>query len=151
MHVQVDQSGTKIERTHRETVLAFSDDVEGAVVIPAKVKKECVAALRKESWKAQVFVLQVFVAGIFLLLQDYLARIDSITVDQEYPGRDGDIKGMLLNLIRQVQGDFPKENLIFEEIGRHSRAHHKAYGVYKGFQKPDKVLTTEEILTVLRK
>jgi hypothetical protein len=116
MHVQVDQSGRKIDRTHRKTVFAFSNDTDGAVVIPAKVKKECVKVLRKESWKEQVFVFQIFAAGVFLLLKDHLAQIDNIIVDQEYPRRERDIKGMLLNLIRQVKEDFPKDRLDFRVV-----------------------------------
>jgi len=39
-HVEVDQS-VKIEQTQGYTVLAFSDDVEQAILITAEVKRAC--------------------------------------------------------------------------------------------------------------
>ena len=151
MRVEIDQSGKKIEKTHRETVLAFSNGTNAAVVIPAKVKKDCIRMLRKESWKEQTFIDQIFAAGVFLLLKTHLSQINSIVIDVEYPGREANIKGMLLDLIGRTKKDFPKKNLTFTRITKHSRAHHKAYNVYKRFQKPDKVITTQELLAVLGK
>jgi hypothetical protein len=149
--VEVDQSGKKVEKTNTDTALAFSDGEEGAVLITAKVKRQCLETLRKADRKVQIFVLQIFSAGLFLLLKDYLDRLQMIIIDEEYPGREGDIKGMLLNLIRKERPGFPKEAIVFQQVGRKSGAHYKAYGVYKGFQDPDRTLTAEDILTVLGK
>jgi hypothetical protein len=69
------------------------------VVIPVAVKRVCLHRLRRRGRNKQTFVFQLFAAGVFLLLEEYLHQIDQVVIDTEYPGRDGDIKGMLLNWI----------------------------------------------------
>jgi hypothetical protein len=46
MHIEVDQSG-KIERTQRNTVLAFSNEIEYAALFLAVEKRESVTWLRQ--------------------------------------------------------------------------------------------------------
>jgi len=36
------------------------------------------------------------------------------------------------------------------QVGKKSAAHFKAYGVYKGFQKADRILTAEDILALIQ-
>ena len=43
--MEVDRSG-KIEKTNKDTDLAFSDDIRYAVLIPARVKREAINLLR---------------------------------------------------------------------------------------------------------
>jgi hypothetical protein len=78
-----------------------------------------------------------------------LEEVTLVTIDQEYPGREGDIKGMLLRLIGASGKRFEKEQIIFHQVGRKSAAHFKAYGVYKGLLKADRVLTAEDILALI--
>jgi hypothetical protein len=86
------------------------------------------------------------VAGLFLLLQDVLEEVSLVTIDQEYPGREGDIKGMLLRLIGQSGKRFEKGRIVFHQVGKESAAHFKAYGVYKGLHEADRTLSAEDIL-----
>jgi hypothetical protein len=44
--VQVDQS-IKVEQTHKDTVVAFSDGIRYAILIPARVKREAIQRLRR--------------------------------------------------------------------------------------------------------
>ena len=148
MHIEVDQSG-KIEKMNVDTVLAFSDGKSGTVLIPAEVKKVCLQALRRGGRRKTTVVLRIFAAGLFFLLKDVLEEVTLVTIDQEYPGREGDIKAMLLRLIWASGKRFEKEQIVFHQVGKKSAAHFKAYGVYKGFQKPDRILTAEEILTLI--
>jgi hypothetical protein len=150
MHIEIDQSG-KVEDTSRPTVLAFANHIRVAVVIPAAVKKECLAVLRRRSDFPQVYILQIFTAGLVCLLRDYLFQIETITIDLEYPGHEADIKGILLNAIRRVRRDFSKQQISFRSVGKKSGAHYKAYGVFTGKEKPERILTTEDIVKVLRK
>jgi len=45
LHIEVDQSG-KIEQTNKDTVLALSNEISYAVLIPARVKREAINLLR---------------------------------------------------------------------------------------------------------
>lgn len=149
MHIEVDQSG-KIERMNVDTVLAFSDGKSAAVLIPAEVKRVCLQALRREGRPKVSIVLRIFAVGLFFLLQDVLEKVTLVTIDQEYPGREGDIRGMLLRLIWASGREFEKERIVFGQVGKNSAAHFKAYGVCKGFQKADRILIAEDILTLVQ-
>lgn len=94
-------------------------------------------------------MLRIFAAGLFFLLKDVLEEVTLVTIDQEYPGREGDIKAMLLRLIWASGERFEKERIVFHQVGKKSAAHFKAYGVYKGFQKADRILTAGEILALI--
>jgi len=148
LHIEVDQSG-KIEKMSVDTVLAFSDGKSAAVLIPAEVKRVCLQAFRRGGRRKTTIALRIFAAGLFFLLKDVFEEVTLVTIDQEYPGREGDIKGILLRLIRASGKRLEKERIVFHQVGKKSAAHFKAYGVYKGFQKADRILTAEEILTLI--
>jgi hypothetical protein len=149
MNVEVDQRG-KVGDTNRKTVLAYSNDTGRSLVIPARVKRECMQWLRRRGTLDIRSYLQIFVAGLYLLLEDELQEIEQITIDIECPGHDGTIRGMLLQHIWRVVPGFPKENVIFAQIGRKSRAHEKAYRTFRGKIQADRVVKTRELLAMLR-
>lgn len=144
-HVEVDQS-IKVEQTHQHTALAFSDDVHGIVLVPAKVKRACKQKLRDQGVKPDMITLRMFTAGILLLLEDQMHHIASLTIDTEYEGRDGEIKGLLLRFIRRWVPEFPKESITFRELGKKSPAHKLAWETHQGKRKPDRVATVEDLL-----
>jgi hypothetical protein len=143
MHVQVDQSG-KIEDTRVQTVLAFSNQISYAILIPAPVKRKCVQILRRQYPKA--FYLRLFSASLFLLLKDYLDRLNLITIDIEYMGKEETIKGILLDLIRKTHPGYPKDTIIFQRVGKRSPAHKKAIETYRGKRQADKKILAQDIL-----
>jgi len=148
LDIEVDQSG-KIERMRTDTILAFSDGKSGSVRIPAEVKRECLQALRLEGREKTSVVLRLFATGLFLLLRDVLDEVSRVSIDQEYPGHEADIKGMLLRLVHQNGQELDKGQVIFRHIGKYSAAHFKAHGVYVGIQEADRVLTAADILSLL--
>ncbi len=145
MRIEVDQSG-KMENTSTHTVLAFSNSENGAVLIPAVEKRKCQQALRGKRGKQHTWVYQVFAAVLFLLIGEVLNQVETLVIDVEYPGREGDIKGKLLELTRK-SGHNPQ--MLFRQVGKRSPAHKKAITVYRGTTSPDRVLTAEAILNVL--
>ncbi len=148
-HGQIDQS-VKIEQTSRDTVLAFSDDIQFAIRIPASVKREVLAVLRAKGKGAPTAQLMLFTAGLFLLLRDIAQDLVAVTIDQEYPGHEADIRGMLLRFFRERSGlQISKETIVFGQIGRRSRAHERAWRVHRGKVAPDHVVTMAELLDVL--
>jgi len=143
--VEVDQS-IRIEQTHRDTVLAFSDGIERAVVIPAPVKQACQRALRAKGVKPSMSVLRMFAAGLLLLLEGQMERMGSVTIDAEYPGKEGELKGLLLRFVLQWVPDFPRDAITFRQIGKRSRAHTLAWNTQRGQRQPDRYATVEELL-----
>jgi hypothetical protein len=144
-HVEVDQS-VKIEQTQGDTVLAFSDDIERAILVTAEVKRACQQELRAKGVKPGMIALRMFAAGILLLLENQMEDIGSVTIDTEYEGKEGEIKGLLLRSIFKWIPAFPKETITFRGIGRQSRAHLLAWQIHKGQRQPDKRVALRELL-----
>ena len=149
MHrVQVDQSGL-IGKTSVNTVLAFSDQISYAILIPARVKRAGLEYLRRRRPPFKLPYLKLFAAGLFLLLKDHLHQLELVTIDTEFTGLEGHIKGMLLRYIRRIDPSFSKDKITFRRIGKGSRAHLKAIETYRENLKPDRVVTQEELLALL--
>lgn len=149
VNVEVDQSG-KVERTQVNTALAFSDGIEASILILAVEKRECVRRLRQRGESGTTFYLKLFAAALFLLLKDYLGQFGVITMDVEYPGKEDEIRAMLLNHIWEIDPGFSKERIVFRRIGKKSRAHRKALAVYRGEEKPDRKVRARELLRLVK-
>ena len=149
--VEVDQSG-KVERTNTDTFLAFSDDFHYVICVPAGVKRAGQASLRSK-WRRRKgkksIYMRMFAVGLFLLLKDHLANLGQIVIDTEYTGRESDIKGMLLELIRCIEPGYLAERITFRRIGKRSPAHNLAWETHRGKRRPDHTVTEEELLNLL--
>jgi len=144
MNIEIDQSG-KIEDTSKNTVVAFSNGKSKSIFIGAKNKREIQKFFRMAE-KPRVFVYRLFAILIFLLIKDDLKNIDRIIIDIEYPGWDHQIKDYLLFEIRKVNPKFSKNNIIFELVGKKSRAHLIAYGTTQRKREPDIKVGSKDIL-----
>ena len=146
--VEVDQS-IRIENTQENTVVAFANGIAFSMLISARTKRECLDILRMRYRKLRQPYLKLFCAALFLLLRKHITQIHLIVIDTEYYGHDGEIRGMLLNYLRRIVPDFPKDAIIFKQIGKRSSAHHKAYDTHVGKLMPDYVVETKELVAVL--
>ncbi len=148
MHVEVDQSG-KIEDTRVDTVLAFSDGMNYAILIPAKVKRIVTEQLRGRDKTKRGITLLLFSACLFLLLRDHLKQIERVTIDVEYLGKDADIRGNLLYHIYRHGLMLHKDQIAFRPLGKRSPAHTRALAIYRGEYKPNRRITTDELSELL--
>lgn len=144
MTIEIDQSG-KIENTSKNTVIAFSNDIFGSILISAKDKRELQKIFRKIG-KPKMFIYKLFAILIFLLIEKYLYQIKQIVIDEEYSGQFSLIKNLLLQEIRKKQPNFLTDNINIRRIGKKSKAHYVAYGVATGQKLADVRVTTREIL-----
>ena len=150
LDVEVDQS-IKIEQTSKDTILAFSNDEQVAILIPAKVKRQVLVRLNKAKGKPMpVARLMLFSVGLCLLLREAAQNLTAITIDQEYPGHEADIRGMLLRFLRKIGMRIDKEGIVFARVGKCSRAHERAWRVHRGEIAPDRTVTLQELLDVLQ-
>lgn len=148
MHIEVDQSG-RIENLTQDSVLAFSNKVGYAIFIHRREKRRCYKVLQARYRELRHPDIRIFAAALFLLLREHLDKLEQITIDLEYPGYEGDIKGILLNYIRRIVPSFPKENIDFRSIGKRSKAHFRAYMAYKRKSSADRELKAEDLLSLL--
>jgi hypothetical protein len=144
MKVEIDQSG-KIEDTSKDTVLAFSNKIWAAVVIPAKVKRQMQEVFRRRG-QPMIFVFRTFAAGIVLLLQNYQQQITDVRIDTEYPGHEAVVKDIVIQMLREQ--NIPEPNIHFGRIGKKSMAHHRAYAVALGKLEPERKVGLDDLLEI---
>lgn len=149
MHiVEVDQSG-KVEKTNRHTVLALSDGIQCAILVPAAVKQTAIQRSRDRGKSRQMATLLMFAACLFLLLKDHMEQLDRVVVDVEYPGKDADIRGSLLYHFYRHHIRVHKDQIVFHQVGRKSPAHELALAVYREEREPDWEVSERELLELL--
>lgn len=140
---QIDQSG-KIEDTGDDTILALAGgDFSYTLKITRKVKREVQQYFRKQG-EPSLFVYKTFAVGVFILLNAYNARIDSVTIDREYPGHERPLSEML-NRLFVLYGVCNKLFYSFSLIGKTSVAHAAAHKVFTRRLGEDKRLECFEI------
>jgi hypothetical protein len=148
MKIEIDQSG-KIENTNRLTVVAYANGYTKSLVITAKDKKSIQSIFRKIN-QPRVFISKVFAAAILLLIASDYKKIDTIVIDNEYPGHERIIKEYLEEYIDQSGLKSEKVNIYFRNIGRKSEAHSAAYKAFRS-KKADIKATAKDILQVIFK
>jgi len=141
MKHEVDQSG-KVEKTNKDTILAFSNDIQYSIRIPGKVKRKLKQKFRKQN-RIRLFVYRIFAAGIVLLIKNHLRKINVLIIDREYPGHEKWITNMILEMLKRMRRKQP--DIRFSQIGRKSNAHYVAYGTAIKKRKPDKTISFKEI------
>ena len=147
MHIEVDQSG-KIEQLNKDTYIAFSNYEQYCVKLPKNVKQEIVYEYRT---KVRQIVQKLFSICVFFCLKDYLGRKEMITLDLEYPGWEDFIKRELVSCIkRSVHTNFDDRIIRFGMIGKDSKAHKLALRTFREEEKPNRILTKNEVLKWLK-
>lgn len=146
MTIEVDMSG-KIEQTWLDTVVAFSNKYQYAIKLPRDAKREILNKLKQKGQKQ--IILKVFCVCLYYLLKDY-AREDRVFIDKEYTGKDNIIKSILFGFMRKDNSGFDSKRLKFVEIKKTSNAHKVAVTVQRGKERPQKILTEEEIYNILK-
>lgn len=143
MQIEIDQSG-KIENTSVNTVIAFSNSKRKSILITAKEKRKLQKAFREFN-KSPLFVYKTFALLIYFLIKDDFNKIQSIIIDQEYPGKENEIKTYLFRQFKKDGINFSAKNIHFLEIGRKSRAHFCAYDTSRGKIVPRKIITAKNL------
>lgn len=144
MRVEVDQSG-KVEDTRVDTIFAFSNQINGSILITAEVKRKCVGFVRDDKHRTKTLYLRIFCAGLFFLLKDRLTNLNQIVIDIEYLGREHDIKALLLRLIWRLEPGFDPDKIQFTAVGKDSPAHIKGYSIFTGLEDADREVSFEDI------
>lgn len=144
-YIEIDQS-IKIDDTNDDTILAYSNEKYFSVLIPISIKRELFSSLYNQQKNKVIFKIKLFCSGLFYLLKDTIQEDVIITINNEFDGRENDVKGIMLNLIWKVNPRFDKRDLRIKEIGKQSRAHEVAKKVHNKQLQPNKIITKQELL-----
>ncbi len=140
MKVEIDQSG-RIEETNRDTVVAFSNEKQFSIRIPARVKRQLLEAFRRRG-KPGTFKYKTFALGVSVLIQKskiYTKNL-SLIIDNEYQGHENSIRDIIRSNLD------PKLEIEFESIGKKSKAHYVAYGVFIKRREADYTASFEDFV-----
>jgi hypothetical protein len=146
MRIEVDQSG-KIEQLNKDTYIAFSNDEQYCIKLPKKTKQEISFTYRS---KIKQLIQKIFAICVYHCLIDYLHNKRLIVIDQEYEGWEPFIKRELINHITHIYPYFDRNIIVFNKITKESRAHKLALRSYREEERPNKILSKEEILRWLK-
>lgn len=146
MTYQIDQSG-KVEDTAKDTVLAYSNEIQHSVLIPRKVKRQLQEAFRRCGF-TRLFIYSSFSAGVFYLIKD-LKVVTHIVIDIEYPGKETVITQLVSNILKA--SNKPQHQLSFERIGNRPRVHYAAKNVLDKKTKPNHIVSLREAIAALKK
>lgn len=141
MRIEVDMSG-KIEQTNVDTVVAFRNSEQYSVSLKKKTKAEILTEYRN---KYKDIHYRLFAILIYYCIRNYLNKTQQILIDQEYEGREEDIKRNLLRVIWKDYPSFDKKLIKFSKIGKKSNAHRVAYQTFIGKLAPNKLITKNEV------
>ncbi len=131
---EIDQSGCTDVLTV-DTVLAWSNSLKVSILIPKAVKLECYHAMKASGIRKSRIGVRMLTAGLVVLLRPYVGNIHTIIVDLEYiGGATGEIKGELLQNLRQHAPTLRNDQIVFGQIGKKSGAHTLALETYRGMR-----------------
>lgn len=120
--VEIDQS-FKFENTKEDTAIALANGVTYSIVIPAKVKRECIIQLRAKGISGAKMYVKLFAITLYFLLKNCIKDINHIIIDKEYTGKEGQIKDNLVNLFRRTRYNLSYDQILFSLVGKKSNAH----------------------------
>ena len=140
-HIEIDQSG-RTDRFNEDTALAFSNKIRRSILLTAAVKRACYRKLRDRNLSKKVAVVTMFAAGLVILLQNQAGVLESICIDLEYPGWEGEILQLMLRRLPWLR----KSQVRFGQIGKHSRAHDLAWSTFRRKTLPHKKIGMDELL-----
>jgi hypothetical protein len=135
--------------TPHVTVLAYSNAHRYSIIIPTRVKREVIGRLRARGLSRSLAAIRVFAAALWLLLRDEIGDMSRVTIDAEYPGHEAQIKSDVLEIAKLQKCPIDPNVIEFGLIGKKSGAHLQALGVARGKLRADRLITIEDLLTVI--
>lgn len=143
---QIDQSG-KIEQTDKNTIIVMCNGSITSVVFK-KQSKRTLQELFKVNKKQRFFPYLTFSALLAILLK-MKTPVNRVIIDHEYLNFENLILEKT-NAYLKILGIKRHLHLRFGHIGKTSNAHNLASMVARKKLKPNKTVTLEEILKLLR-
>ncbi|MBI4790291.1 MAG: hypothetical protein HY782_24930 [Chloroflexi bacterium] len=140
-HIEIDQSG-RTDRLNEDTALAFSNKIRRSILLTAAVKRACYQRLRERKLSKKVAVVTMIAAGLVILLRDQVGALESICIDLEYPGWEGEILQVLFRRLPWLR----RSEIRFASIGKQSRAHDLAWNTFRREILPHKKVGMDELL-----
>jgi len=145
--VEVDLSA-KVEQWSKNTAVAFSDGIQGSILIESSIKRAARdwLRIRYPGRRNAYYVYNLLVAFIYLLIKPYLEQIEQAVIDKDYSGAESErlIKVFLLNFLHRDDPSLRGRFISFREV-RGSAADVLVRRVYLGDKEADRKITLKDI------
>lgn len=145
--VEVDLSA-KVEQWSKNTAVAFSDGIQGSILIESSIKRAARDWLK--TWcpnrGTAFYQYNLLAAFVYLLIKPHLQQIEHVVIDKDYPGEknEGLIKVFLLNLLHREDPSLRGRFISFREV-KGSAADILARRVYLGDKEADRKIAIKDI------
>lgn len=150
----IDVSGRMEKRTRKDAALAFSDGIEASIFVSGEVKLAVNDELRQQGVPRKRRGVRILVAGLYLLLEDFLDQLNHVVIDDELPGWGNEIKRELLGLVRQKVSDFDRSQIDVRNVRddpRGQRADRLAWLTRRKKREPHRRLTFQDLMSVIKR
>lgn len=145
--VSVDCSA-KVEQWSKDTALAFSNSVQGSVLVKKKVKQQARNWLKRHypHRSSSFYTFQLFAAFVCLLIKPHLSAVERLQIDRDYPGQQTEniLKAILLNFFQHINPSLRKGFIQFRGV-KGSKADRLARSIFQQQQPADRIISFEEI------
>jgi hypothetical protein len=148
VQVEVDLSG-RVGQTTLGSAMAFSNGESYSIFLPAYTKRRLLYVLRRRGYSSSKVYYWIYCAMLFYLLKPYLKKIDTVILDQEYTGKENEIKSILGSIASKKNAPLNTEMIHTGQVGKRSRAHTKAIVVLRGDRRAGKILSQDAVLELL--
>lgn len=152
--VYVDLSA-KVEQWTVNSGIAMASTAENGVsktlLIHASVKQQARDRIMAKHGRKSVRY-RLLAILVYLSVKDNLKEIRQIVIDKDYAGEEAEstIKNVLLHLLRSQKADIPAGFIQFNNV-KGSEADERARQVFRGKEKPSRVIGWAELKALLNK
>jgi hypothetical protein len=129
MKYEIDQSG-KLEQLNTHTVVAFSNDINDAVILKAVTKRAIISRMRK-SIIPQRDILPIWFAIVIFILVKNVSSHAVLVIDEEYTGKEAIIKEALKKMLNKRYPRGWRGSIRFSNVGKSSPAHQIAWSLHR--------------------
>ena len=148
--VEVDLSA-KLEQWSKDTAVAFSNGINGSILVTSRVKRNAREWLRYiyPDRSKSFYRYTLLAACIYLAIQPFLQEIRHVTIDRDYPGHEPEaqIKGRLLQFLHRDDPSLRGGFVSFREV-KGSRADVLARDIYRKNKEADRRISLSDIQQV---
>lgn len=151
--VYVDASA-KVEQWTKDTAVAFSDGIEGSILVEKGTKREAREWLRFRypNRSSAYYQYLLFASFIYLALLPFLDQIEHVCIDQDYTGKRAEdlIKNFLLNFLHRHDPSLRGKFISFRKVAG-SKADLLARRIFTGEETADREISLEDFKAIFAK
>ena len=142
----------RVEDIESNTVFSISAGLSYSILIPPAEKQKVFIIVSEihPNWGTTRKCVYLYTIMLFLLIKDHIKKLDLVVIDNEYRGYEPVIKGLLMQLLRDLGLKIKKDQIILKNLNRSSLACQMAVRVFRGIAEPDQIISSKQISDLIK-